>query len=505
MDPTQEQQAAIDLFGGGDSIAIEAGAGTGKTSTLELIARSTQRPGTYVAFNRAIVNEAATRMPMNVTSTTAHSLAMRQVGRSFRHRLQAPRMKAWELAKVLRIDTRIVVSIGDRKKVLQPSFLAGHVMRAVRNFCNSGDETPAVEHFPYVHAIDPRDDQGRPTYANNDALAHELVDRLAYAWTDLCDPNGELPYVHDHYLKLWERSSPSIPGEFIMFDEAQDASPVMLSAVQQQTDAQVVWVGDSQQQIYEWRGAVNALGHVDAQHRTFLTQSFRFGPAIADAANVVLEELDAALRLVGYDKIASRVDAIGGTPDAVLCRSNTVAIQQVLDYQQQGVVPHLVGGAQDVISFARAAQDLKDAKDGARSWHPDLACFDTWSEVKEYVQNDPLGDDLRLMVNLIEDYGYQIIADALEGQGPEDDADVVISTAHKAKGRQWPMVRLAADFPDPDVRDLADADLRLLYVAATRAQEVLDITACKPMVEMMAGGDVRGRKGEIPTTTGAAG
>lgn len=52
--------------------------------------------------------------------------------------------------------------------------------------------------------------------------------------------------------------------------------------------------------------------------------------------------------------------------------------------------------------------------------------------------------------------------------------EVVISTAHKAKGREWDSVRLAGDFKHPD--DMDTADLRLTYVAVTRAKEKLDIS-----------------------------
>jgi superfamily I DNA/RNA helicase len=38
LTPTGEQQAAVDAFATGATVVIEAGAGTGKTSTLRLLA-----------------------------------------------------------------------------------------------------------------------------------------------------------------------------------------------------------------------------------------------------------------------------------------------------------------------------------------------------------------------------------------------------------------------------------------------------------------------------------
>merc|ERR1719483_1515298 len=67
-------------------------------------------------------------------------------------------------------------------------------------------------------------------------------------------------------------------------------NPCMLSVCLQQKCPKIV-VGDQYQQIYSFRGAVNALDLVLKSDRTsvktnyFLTQSFRFGPEIAFLAN----------------------------------------------------------------------------------------------------------------------------------------------------------------------------------------------------------------------------
>src|SRR5438093_5102785 len=102
--PTPEQQAITDAYLTGHNLVIEAGAGTGKTSTLRLLANAApQRRGIYVAYNRAIADDAKRSFPPNVTCATAHSLAFRAIGRAFDHRLSAPRMPAREVARQLAI------------------------------------------------------------------------------------------------------------------------------------------------------------------------------------------------------------------------------------------------------------------------------------------------------------------------------------------------------------------------------------------------------------------
>nr|WP_249816408.1 UvrD-helicase domain-containing protein [Bradyrhizobium sp. 180] len=56
-------------------------------------------------------------------------------------------------------------------------------------------------------------------------------------------------------MKLWALSNPAIAADFILLDEAQDTNPVVLDVLRKQP-AQMVYVGDKYQQIYEWRGAV---------------------------------------------------------------------------------------------------------------------------------------------------------------------------------------------------------------------------------------------------------
>ena len=80
------------------------------------------------------------------------------------------------------------------------------------------------------------------------------------------------------------------PHDLLLLDEAQDMNPCMLSVCLQQSVPKIV-VGDQHQQIYSFRGAVNALELVLASDQTtvrtnyFLTKSFRLGSEIAFTAN----------------------------------------------------------------------------------------------------------------------------------------------------------------------------------------------------------------------------
>jgi hypothetical protein len=93
--PTYRQSAAVDTFRRGDHLVLQAGAGTGKTTTLAMLAAGTAKSGRYIAFNKSIANDAAHKFPSNVRCRTAHSLAFGAVGHKYGSRMNAPRRFVW--------------------------------------------------------------------------------------------------------------------------------------------------------------------------------------------------------------------------------------------------------------------------------------------------------------------------------------------------------------------------------------------------------------------------
>lgn len=466
--PTAEQQQVIDAFTAADrpTIVVQAGAGCGKSSTLKMAAQQQpRRRGLYVAYNRALAQEARRDFPAGVTCRTAHSLAFGPVGSQYKARLDGPRVPAKQAAEILGFNSP--VQLADNLAPLAPAKLARLVLEAVNRFLNSADQEPGQHHVGAVDGYSRTD---------NAALASYLLPYARKAWDDLQGRTGRLKFTHDCYLKLYQLSRPRIPADFVLLDEAQDLSPVMASLFHFQDHAQRIMVGDSAQAIYGFRGAIDAMGKFDADRRLTLSQSFRFGPAIAAEANKWLDLLRAPLRLRGFDPAASMV-CPEPNPDAILCRSNAGAIAQLLRVATAGRRAALVGGGDEIRRLAEAAQELMD---GQGTSHPELIAFRTWDDVREHADQDDASGNLKTLVKLIDDQGPERIVELVNGLVEEDRADVIVSTAHKAKGREWDTVKIAGDFREPRVdpatgRAVLDKDeLMLAYVAVTRARLVLD-------------------------------
>ncbi|WP_328688168.1 UvrD-helicase domain-containing protein [Streptomyces phaeochromogenes] len=458
---TAEQEAAREAFAAGQDLALVAGAGTGKTSTLVMMGSVTPRRGLYVAFNKPIAEEAKGRFGPNVECRTSHSLAHRAVGRQFQDRLDASRhMPLKRTAQLLGLDRDLAVG----KRRLRATTLARLVMEMVRRFCYSTDEQVAARHLGPVNGLD---DQGAQY------LAQVLLKRARWAWEDICSPAGKLPFQHDHYLKMWALTRPRLRADFVLLDEAQDTNPVLEEIFLTQ-DAQRVCVGDPAQQIYEWRHAKDIMSGFPGQ-RMELTQSFRFGPAIAEVANRWLRAASSTMQLTGHAGEASELGRVE-VPDAVLCRGNADALAEVLRFLEEGVPVALAGGGKPLLKIAEAAIDLQA---GRRTSHHELFLFSSWGEVQEYAEQDSAAAELRAIVELVDTYGPQQIITAVQRMVDEDRARVVVSTVHKAKGREWRRVRIGNGFTPADeqqARGVHPAEARLIYVAVTRAREVLDTT-----------------------------
>lgn len=381
-------------------------------------------------------------------------------------------------------------------KVLRAGLLAGYIRQALRKFAQSAEREIGPEHFPYIDGIDQQTENKRRGYSNNNAVRGYLLPFARAAWEDVGRRDGTFPFEHDFYVKLWQlQDSPTIGADYILLDEDQDTAPVFADVIRRQTSSLLVLVGDENQAIYEWRGACNASKlFPDAPVRR-LTQSFRFGQSVADVANAVLGELDGGTELrmrgvgipsrvlLGSDKISGldgetdRADQYVGKV-CYLYRTNAGAVGSLLQENGRGRRGCLIGKIDEVLSFVEGALDLQR---GRRTGNPELAVFESWKEVQKYVKEDPDGEDLKLMVRLVDDFGAENIIRALKNMPEERYADFVASTAHKSKGREWDTVVLGADFPP--ACDMADPDRRLLYVAATRAKYILDLTQCTPFHE----------------------
>lgn len=233
--PTAEQMNVIHIFATHENLVVQAGAGTGKTSTLKLLANHALvngRRGQYCAYNAKIVADVKRDMPGNVSCNTMHSLAYAVLGAQFKDRLpnKLNRQPLQEVANLLSLRP-LNVPQGSGQRTLAAGWLASKVLAMVNGFCHSADTEIAAKHLPYLEGLDEPNEFGERTYVANKAVANYCLPFARKAWADMINPKGRLRITHDTYLKMWSMDRPVIDVDFIMLDEAQDADPVQVEVI----------------------------------------------------------------------------------------------------------------------------------------------------------------------------------------------------------------------------------------------------------------------------------
>jgi superfamily I DNA/RNA helicase len=466
LQPSPEQEAIIAarLADPAGSLCVVAFAGSGKTTALRLLAEADTNPALYLAYNKSTQLAAQAHFPTHVACRTMHSLAYRAL-RMFeqQHRLER-KLTGRELAELLAIPAL---------DGLRPSFWGQCVISTVRSFAHSTAREIDSRHLPLL----PRGTDHA-----------ELVISLAQAlWARMRDPADEVPLEHDVYLKMWHLEGARLPAraELLYVDEAQDANPVTLAILEAQ-HRPTVWVGDPWQSIYRFRGSVNAMRMITAPQRP-LSRSWRFSEDLARIARAILAHTSEppALALRGNPETTTLLGPVR-PPCTVLCRTNAGLFEAAIRGRDR---VHILGGLEPLARLILGGWQLYSGKPVPDV--PSLARFRSWDELLEEAEEarDP---ELRFLVQIIVHYGRALpglVADLRRRAVPHPAAaDRVLSTAHKAKGLEWPRVRLANDFPSREELDAVDRDglpyltpeerdqeLHLLYVAVTRARQQLEL------------------------------
>jgi len=436
---TPEQEQAVHTEG---NQKIEAVAGSGKTSTLLAYAKARPKQSIlYLAFNRAVREDADKKMLKmglnHVTVQTAHALAYRAVASQgkFGKLDVMPSVKVSELVETLGLTRQI-------KDYATACKLAHHVNQCLSFFCNSAllrfQETDYLSVMTHPEAIE---------FVSK---YHEAILHHTKRWMEKMYA-GQVPMTHDFYLKLFHYLNPKLPYDVILFDEGQDASPVMLDIFLKQ-DAVKVIVGDRHQQIYGWRYAVNALEQIQFPTNT-LTQSFRFDDGIATCAMKVLQ----LKQLLGDNQpilIQGTEQKPSAKTKACIARTNIKLLEKAINRLDDKKTVYYFEGGLNGYTFASQNASIYDVLnlylDKKRLIRSELIrSFQAFENLEQYAK-ETLDAELDMVCQLVRKYKAELIdlLNELKKRQIEnkDKATDIFSTVHKAKGMEYDIVTLTDDF-----------------------------------------------------------
>lgn len=477
--PTAEQKEILNASS--RVVRINARAGTGKTTTLRMLAeKHRDKRILYLVFNARAQKQAEETFPSNVQVRTIHSLAFKSVRPGYH----------WELGNHNYSPADLLNEFRDAGSVQQT--LANMTFKLIGYFLNSSYDRleEAIGPFASKYLT-----QGQNACFQQ--YSQKIIDICRHLTTDWY--HGRVKCPHDFYLKLSHKEGKlqRLLNNFdlVLVDEGQDMSPVMLDAIKRCTK-RIFLVGDTHQQLYAFRYAVDAMRHFDCDQELELSLSFRFGEPIARLVTAFIRKVKAehGFLIRGHPQRWSRVDlssrlesVIGKDNTAILCRTNfglfenavKLYARQVPFYFERNIGP-LLSKTLDVYRLSQ--QNRSQIRD------PFIESFESLQTLKDYAEE---GEDAQLLylVKIVREYNDRmpkLVFDLLKYQkqmrNEQEDRAVVLSTVHTAKGQQYRNVLIYDDIVttlDKALKegvgesDKSNEAANVMYVAMTRAIEHL--------------------------------
>ena len=256
LSATNEQKKILEIVKNSkDNLLIGAFAGSGKTTTLQMISKElSNKRGLYLAYNKSILEEAKRKFPNNITCKTTHGLAFEVYARQYARKLSY-KFTSNKIAEFLDIES---INKTEYKVSLFASNanVAACAKKIVSNFCYSVDKEIGYNHFPKYYMELLRNkykkeitlEYDTSNYADPETFlehyANYCTNVAKKLWEAMINSDNEIGITHDAYLKLYQLSKRKIRNiDFILIDESQDANPAVLDILNNQ-DIQRIYVGD---------------------------------------------------------------------------------------------------------------------------------------------------------------------------------------------------------------------------------------------------------------------
>ena len=488
MTLTKEQKNIINAKE--DSFKINAVAGSGKTTTLlEYAKNNSHLKILYLAYNKSLQVSLQKKLKeynlthMNVS--TIHSLAYQKIS-AYQYNL-AHDLKIQVIEKLLNGYEQ---TFNQRTNYYPVAEYVALIKDLVNFYCNSS-----------LIALDLKLLESYKKQGDLSAKILELLNKdekkalnhLKHILSAM--KNKIIDATHDFYLKMFylnKKVSTNLGYDLILVDEAQDISDVMIGIVEAQ-ECRRIYVGDSFQQIYSFRYAINALNKIELPSYE-LSKSFRFSDSYAKYLEKNLNSL--------YEKNSGKLLKISGVDSTtnigeksidydkqvcVISRSTFGLIQQIVHFIQDDKKIYFEGGYASYSFMNQTVYSifyLKEKKND-KITIDEIKDFETIQELEQFAK-DTKNQDYLNIIKFINTYGDNIfeINKTIKTKltTNKEEADLIFTTTHKSKGLEFEQVIMADDFitkkelsnPKNKVSFLKlQEELNIYYVAATRVKSAI--------------------------------
>ena len=479
--PTDEQEEILAFVAGNpsSSLSIAALAGTGKTSTLRLLApKLPSSPAPLaLAFNKRISEALKLALPSSFEIQTLNALGHRAWGRLVGKKLQVDKHKPWKIVR-----EQVIASSGS---VLPKEEQA--VAVSLLNAARIHGMTPEGKAHIGVKTFLEDSEAGWETIISFLAIPDPHPETLAVARSALKSSveaayAGSIDFLDQQFMTAC--FSGSLPRfATILLDEAQDVSVLDAEMLRRTASGKVILVGDAFQSIYGFRGSQqNAIENLTAQFSAAslpLTTCFRCSKAVVAEAALIVPTIRAFEKAPeGSVRELDRNWSLDTfSPNcAVLCRNSAPLFRlafALLAEQRQ-----IAFNGKDIGARIRAFIG-KVSKDETRSSSELLKWLEEYIEKLPESRRNSAEDILECVAAIPGGTVTEILIN-LEKLLLQDSGNINLSTIHGAKGLEWDTVFLLdrklmqRKLHDPNVpASTKQQERNLEYVAVTRAKKHL--------------------------------
>ncbi|MGL6114255.1 MAG: DarT ssDNA thymidine ADP-ribosyltransferase family protein [Cetobacterium sp.] len=475
-------------------IVINAIAGSGKTTTLEgVINKWNQKRILYIVYNKKMKEEAEYRFKeyQNVKIVTSHSMAYEK----YSLRNTKENLDIFQLAKEFKISFQ------------DASFLS----KAFQLYLTS--KIISKKEF-----IDTKKEILKKIFFKECDIEKNLIKKFNKIMENLLElfkrlinliELKKIPEIHDYYLKKFQLYEDKIyKYEIVMLDEAQDSNEVVMDIIETKfPNARKIIVGDTHQQIYSWRGAVNAMKYFSqlSGAKLFnLTTSYRIGQDLADICMELLSMKNTNVSILGENKNQQKKSQINifennTTTLTILFRKNFNMMKNALYTNKK-------------ICFLKDINlekylDIKFFKEGNIKNIKHLKILKKYKSYNQLIEHIKAGwienNDIIMGVQLFEYLGNSfeeslnelnsriISSKELKKNNPSEV--VILGTIHSSKGCEFENLLLSSDYLNfidnierMSVEEIEE-EINLIYVGLTRTCKnisyILDLNFLKKLIE----------------------
>ena len=465
MEHTEQQKAIFNCIENTDHhIIINAGAGTGKTTTIvEAANKIGNNKAAFLAFNKSIATELAERLPEGVEAKTFHAFGFAAI----RNAGIKTRVNNFKLNNIIKDFLGKDFNIAPVKKLV--SLVKGSLI----------DPSNRKE---VNRLIDEYNIQFHSEREEEMAIAHLTTLLKACA-----NKTNEVDFDDMIWLPL-VNNYPFPKYDVLFVDEAQDFNESQREMISKCVNGgRCIIVGDKNQAIYGFRGAdSNSIGlfreRLQKGSREIsefpLSISWRCPLSVVKEANRYVKDFHAAENAIEGNVIVG-AEFTPQEKDMVLCRYNAPLVGAFYDLISQGKSAYILG--RDMTKgLINAVQKIsKNNHMGTEEfWQLYMQDFNynynkllNDNKKNQAMALEDKKDCISIFVNKASTVGG-IIEEIKRVFDGNDNGEIMLSTVHKAKGLEANNVYLLATDRMPHPLGGLEEN-NICYVAITRAKKNL--------------------------------